>query len=117
VIVVLAILAGGLGAGARYWLSGVVQRRAHTTFPWGTLAVNTLGAFLLGVATVLPGSAGFVAATGFLGGFTTFSTWVVESVMMIADGRPGERRAVLNVAAAMIAGTLAFLAGVAIGGG
>jgi fluoride exporter len=100
---------GGLGACARVLLGGAVDRRARRAeyFPWGTLAVNVLGAFALGVlaGAGLGRDAYALAATGFLGGFTTFSTWVVDSRLLV--GRP----AVANLAVSLVLGLLAVWAG------
>lgn len=82
---------GGLGATARFLLDGAVSRRAGRAFPYGTLAVNLLGAFVLGVVVgaAVHGDAYRLAAVGFLGAFTTFSTWALESHRLGEDGRLG----------------------------
>ena len=102
-------LLGGLGACARVLLGAAVDRRAAWApfFPWGTLAVNLLGAFAIGLlaGAGLGGDAYALAATGFLGGFTTFSTWVVDSRLLV--GRP----AVANLAVALALGLLAVWLG------
>lgn len=110
-------LAGGLGGLARYGLSGVVQRRSSAAFPVGTLAVNGLGAFLFGVVAGLVERHGLgggvvaVATTGFLGGFTTFSTWMVETRGLAEAGRVGMRRGMLNLTGALVVGIVAVAAG------
>lgn len=78
----LATVAGSIGALGRYAVSGIVQDRTGSQFPTGTAAVNLIGAFLLGVVVGAfePGSLGLSLLGGFFGGFTTFSTWMVESV-------------------------------------
>ncbi len=109
------VVAGGLGGVARYWLSGVVQRRASSAFPWGTLSVNVLGAFVLGVVVArADGTARDVLAAGFVGGFTTFSTWMVETVGLVADGGVGTRRGAINLAVTAVVGTIAFVVGVTV---
>lgn len=82
-------LVGGLGALARFTLDGAVSARAGGAFPWGTLAVNLTGAFLLGLlAGAAVGADVYrVAGTGLLGAFTTFSTWVFESHRLGEDGQ------------------------------
>lgn len=115
-----AIVAGGLGALARYELAGIVQARSGATFPSGTAAVNLLGAVALGglVGLAADGAVGDdwvrIAGSGFLGAFTTFSTWMVESVEL---GRRGVRSAArdlgLNVGGMLVAGVAA--SGVAYG--
>ncbi len=104
-------LFGALGALARYGVSGIVQLLWRTTFPIGTLVVNLTGAFaaglLLGLATGRDVPDMFVAAAGvgFLGGYSTFSTWMVETVLAAeTGGRVGLRRAAENLAVPLFAG-------------
>jgi CrcB protein len=89
VALVLGIgLLGGAGAIARLLLDGAVSERVGGRFPWGTLAVNVSGAFVLGiVAGVAEGDAYRLLATGLLGAYTTFSTWMLESHRLGEDGR------------------------------
>ena len=89
VLLVLGIgVLGGAGAIARFLLDGAVSERAGGRFPWGTLAVNVSGAFLLGVvAGAVAGDAYRLLATGLLGAYTTFSTWMLESHRLGEDGR------------------------------
>ena len=96
-------LLGGLGAVARVVLGAAVDARADSPFPWGTLAVNVTGAFALGalVGAGAGGDAYALAATGFLGAFTTFSTWVVDSRLL------GSRLGAANLAVALALGLLA----------
>ena len=100
-------LLGGLGACARVLLGAAVDRRADSPFPWGTLAVNLSGAFALGltVGARVGGDAYVLAATGFLGAFTTFSTWVVDARLL------GARLGGANVAVALVLGLLAVWLG------
>lgn len=109
-----AIVAGGLGALARYELAGIVQTRSGSTFPWGTAAVNLLGAAALGVLVGLAadGVVGTdevrIAGAGFLGAFTTFSTWMVESLELgRRDVRSAARDLGLNVGGMLVAGVAA----------
>ncbi|MGB9357088.1 MAG: CrcB family protein [Acidimicrobiia bacterium] len=102
---------GALGALARYGVSGAVQRLWRTTFPVGTLVVNLTGALgaglLLGVAVGrdLPDLVLLGAGVGFLGGYSTFSTWMVETVLAAeSGGRVGLRRAAENLAVPLVAG-------------
>ena len=113
------MLAGGLGSGARY-LIGVSL--AGTTFPFGTVTVNLVGSFLVGVVAqlALHGSltpeARTVIAVGFLGGFTTYSGFNQETLALFASGATGS--AMLNVALTLVgglaAGSLGMMAGRAI---
>lgn len=74
-------LCGALGAVARFRVDSAVSVRFATDFPLGTLAVNLTGAFVLGMLVGGPLSHRglLLLGTGFLGGYTTFSTWMVES--------------------------------------
>ena len=82
-------LLGGLGAIARFLLDGQVSAWVGRDFPYGTLAVNLAGAFLLGVfvGAALGKDAYSLAGTGLIGAFTTFSTWTLESHRLGEDGR------------------------------
>jgi CrcB protein len=79
---------GALGALARFQVDRAVSVRWPSDFPLGTLAVNLTGSFVLGilVGVALASDALFVIGTGFLGGYTTFSTWMVESERLAEDG-------------------------------
>lgn len=102
---------GALGALGRFQLDTAVSRRWPSDFPFGTLTVNLLGAFALGVlvGASLASELLLVFGTGFLGAFTTFSTWMFESQRL---GEDGEWRLVwLNLAAPMAAGLAAAGAG------
>ena len=95
-------LGGFLGANARYWLALWAADRWGTAFPFGTLMVNGLGSFglalFLTVATgrfiISPGARLFVVV-GFLGGFTTFSAFSLETIGLLGQNRWGP--ALLNV--------------------
>ena len=90
----LAVAAGGaLGAVARYGMAGLVQRLTGGAFPWGTLAVNVMGAFLMGIIVegtarvwTVPADLRLFLTTGTLGGFTTFSAFSLETALMIEKG-------------------------------
>ncbi len=91
---VLAIAAGGaLGAVLRWYVAGFVQRLSGSAFPWGTLTVNILGSFVLGFLFVWlleRSSVGelmrLALTVGFLGAFTTFSTFSVETARLLQEG-------------------------------
>lgn len=82
---------GGLGAGARYVLDGAIMRGRKDSFPLGILVVNVVGSFLLGLLTglgpVIAPAWAAIAGVGVLGGFTTFSTVAVETVLLARRGR------------------------------
>jgi len=89
--ILLAVGAGGFaGAVSRFVLSGWVQRLSGTTFPYGTLAVNTLGSFIIGFLILyfeqsLAPQQKALVITGFLGALTTFSTFSLETVLMLQE--------------------------------
>jgi CrcB protein len=86
-------LFGALGCLSRYLVSGWTYNLLGRGLPYGTLAVNVCGAFLLGLimegglrSTVLPAAVRMGMTTGFLGGFTTFSTFSYETVRLLEEG-------------------------------
>ena len=85
-------LAGGLGTLARYGLSGLVQRLSESELPYGTFSVNALGCLLFGLVwgladerLIISGETRFIILTGFMGAFTTFSTFAFETGGMLRD--------------------------------
>lgn len=107
---------GALGALARFRVGAAVATRLMSDFPAGTFVVNMTGGFVLGLLTGLSLSSNvmLVLGTGFLGGYTTFSTWMVEAQRL---GEDGER--VLLYAylfGSMLAGLAAAGAGWLLGG-
>jgi CrcB protein len=84
-------LAGGLGASCRLMLDGIIRSRSRGTLPWATIIINLTGSFLLGLVTglvaghVLPDAWHLVAGSGFLGGYTTFSTASFETVRLLQE--------------------------------
>jgi CrcB protein len=96
IMVYLAVAAGGaLGTVARYWLSGVVANAFGQTFPWGTLIINVTGSFVIGLFGALTGPDGrFVvggttrqfAMVGLCGGYTTFSSFSLQTLNLANDG-------------------------------
>ncbi|MBI4535194.1 MAG: fluoride efflux transporter CrcB [Ignavibacteriae bacterium] len=90
---VLVFIGGGIGATARYWLQGIVYRNVGASFPYGTLAVNVLGCFLIGVMMtffeerfLVDASLRTLLTIGILGGFTTFSTFSFETMVLLKEG-------------------------------
>jgi CrcB protein len=88
-------LGSALGGMARYWCSGVMARFVGETFPWGTLFVNVIGSLIIGFFATLSAPDGrlFVDATtrqfvmlGFLGGYTTFSSFSLQTLNLMNDG-------------------------------
>lgn len=91
--VLLIGLAGLAGTLFRYWLSGLVARQYGETFPWGTLVVNVVGCFLAGALYYLLEERFLVSPTlrsvvliGLLGGFTTFSSFGLQTFTLLRDG-------------------------------
>ena len=85
---------GALGCVARYFLSGWTYEKMGWHFPWGTLSVNTIGAFMIGLIMELglrnaniPANIRIGLVTGFLGGLTTFSTFSYETFKLLETGR------------------------------
>lgn len=114
---IAAVAVGGaLGTVARYELA-LAEPVQSGQFPWATFTANMLGSFLLGIVVVVlaetRGSTGALrafAAIGFCGGLTTFSTWMVESVLLTRDGSTGT--AALYLAVSLVAGLVAVTLGV-----
>ena len=118
-LALLVALFGALGALARWQVSELAQKSISASIPIGTLAVNILGSFFLGLLVSLsmgetvPESWRVPLATGFLGSFTTFSTFSVETVQLVQQGQT--RLALLNLAAQLGVGLVAAAGGVALG--
>jgi CrcB protein len=116
--ITLVGLAGLLGTPCRYRLSGAVVRRYGEEFPWGTLAVNVAGCFLVGLLFYLlreRETAGETARAavfvGLLGGFTAFSSYGSQIFALLRDGRVSVAAA--NVVASNLLGVLMVYAGYA----
>ena len=111
------IVGGGIGAGARYLLDGAIIRGRKDAFPLGILVVNIVGSFLLGLLTGVPQvSPAWLAiiGTGVLGGFTTFSTVAVETVLLAQRRR--RDWAWVNLLGTFLVCLVAAAVGLAIGG-
>jgi fluoride exporter len=107
-------IGGALGSVARFWCSGAAARLIGETFPWGTLGVNIIGSFIIGFAATAMGPQGrmFVGTTarqfvmaGFCGGFTTFSSFSLQTLNLLNDGEwlPAISNVGLSVALCFIA--------------
>lgn len=108
----LGLFAGGAGAAARFIIGTIVQSRYRGGFPLGTTVVNLSGSFLLGVLVGADASHE-VVAVGALGGYTTFSTWMGESVSGGDLGDVG-RRVALPLVTGLAAAWLGLVVGEAI---
>jgi CrcB protein len=109
-------LAGAAGAITRYGVGRAVGAR---TFPWATLSINVVGSFLLGVLLAGPGSTRWsttvttALGVGFLGAFTTFSTFTYETDELLRDNRPAMAVAYvgLSLALGLAAGAIGYVVG------
>jgi CrcB protein len=113
---ILVILSGGAGAVVRFVVDGIVQTRRAGGFPLGTLVVNLTGCFLLGLLSELGLSSheATVLDTAFLGSYTTFSTWMLETHRPAEDG--DSRLAWGNAIVSLALGLAFVAAGRGIGG-
>ena len=118
-VLVAVAVASSLGGLARYVAGGFLANRTGGGFPWETFVVNITGAFVLGLLFTLFTDHLVVAPwlrtallVGFLGSYTTFSTWTLESYRLIEDG--AHAYALANLLGSLVAGVLATYAGVAV---
>jgi fluoride exporter len=118
VTVLLVALGAAVGAPLRYLTDRAVQARHDSVFPWGTLAVNATGSFLLGLLAaglsvhgLTPGVMA-LAGTGFCGALTTYSTFGYETLRLAEDG--SWFYATANVVASVVAGLGSAFCGVAV---
>jgi len=117
---ILIAAAGAAGTLLRYLAGGAVQRLSHGAFPWGTFAVNMAGCLFFGLVWSLaeervlisPG-ARTVALAGFMGAFTTYSTYMFETAAFLRDSQWAF--AIGNIALQNVAGLLFVLVGFAAG--
>ena len=117
----LIALGGALGSVARFGLSGVVANHIGTTFPWGTFVVNVTGSFVVGFFATLTGPDGRIFAssnarqffmTGVCGGYTTFSSFSLQTLNLAQDGEwvQAGGNAVLSLVSCLLAVWLGHLA-------
>jgi CrcB protein len=114
-------IGSALGGMARYWCSGIAARLIGETFPWGTIIVNIVGSFIIGFFATLTGPDGRIFADtltrqfvmiGFCGGYTTFSSFSLQTLALLQDGE--WLLASANIALSVIACLLAVWAGYAL---
>lgn len=114
--VLFIALGGSLGAVARYGVSSYVLTTVSEIFPWGTLIVNLSGSFLMGVVielfehTIVPPNLRSLITIGFLGAYTTFSTYSMETVNLLRDGEV--RLATTNFLLSNVLACLLFILGI-----
>lgn len=118
-LIFMVAVGGGIGAVARYGVGGWVQGFSSTSFPLGTLAVNVLGSFLLGLSFYLLESLAVSSETramvtmGFLGSFTTFSTFSYEAIVLLEGGEWA--RGGLYVGGSLALGLVGVVGGLVLG--
>ncbi len=113
-------LAGAAGTLARYGLAGAVQNAVGTLFPWGTALVNIVGCMVFGVLVAvmegrfaISGETRVIVLTGFMGAFTTFSTFVFETEQLLEGARWG--LAAGNLVLQNVVGVCALVLGLMLG--
>ena len=112
------VIAGAVGAPARYLVDGAVGDRSAGVFPWGTFVVNVTGSLVLGFVTGLamyhafPTEPKVVLGAGFCGAYTTFSTFTFETVRLVEAGAVNE--ALRNALGTLVTCAVAAAAGLAI---
>ncbi len=113
-------LGGFAGAVLRWLVDGWVSERNPSAFPAGTLVVNLTGSFLLGIMfawvierNVLPADVRAPVMIGFIGAYTTFSTFMLESWRLVEEGAYG--LAAANLVGSVVLGLVAVVAGLAVG--
>ena len=117
--VAVLTVGGALGVNTRFWLGLLLARWLGTRFPWATFLINVSGSFAIGLGAMLLAArwpdplVRICALTGFLGGYTTFSAYMLESLTL---WERGERTlAVGNLIGSLVAGVLAVALGVGVG--
>lgn len=110
-------IGGGIGAICRYLVGHALTERIGGQFPWGTFAVNITGALVIGILFALltekgigPDHLRLLLVVGFLGGYTTFSSYTLEAITLIERGDWG--MALLYLVGSNVAGLLACFAGI-----
>jgi CrcB protein len=119
-----AVMVGGaIGSALRYAMSTWISEATHSTFPWGTLVVNVIGSFVIGLFTGLTGPDGPLLVSpvarafvtiGILGGFTTFSSFSLQTMLLVQDGQWFS--AVGNILSSVVLCLVAAGAGIAVAG-
>jgi CrcB protein len=112
-------LGGALGVNARYWLGVWMSYRVSPQFPWATFTINVSGCFAIGFSTVLLSrwlphpDLRLLVIVGFLGGYTTFSSYTFESLTLVERGEPA--LALAYVLGSLVVGLIAVTVGVIMG--
>ena len=120
---IFVALGGAIGTAGRYFLSGVAARLIGETFPWGTLIINVTGSFVIGFFAALTGPDGrlYVGSsgrqffmTGICGGYTTFSSFSLQTLNLMNDGE--WFRAGANIGLSVVLCLIAVWAGALLAG-
>jgi CrcB protein len=113
-------VAGALGTLSRYGLGGLAQKYTGSVFPFGTLVINVIGCLVIGLVMqiaantdIIPANARIVITIGFLGAFTTFSTFSYETMKFLEDG--AWVSAFLNISSNLGIGLIATFIGMLLG--
>jgi CrcB protein len=110
VLYALIMLGSALGGAARYWCSGLVASHVGETFPWGTLLVNVVGSVIIGFFATVTGPDGrFLVGTearqfvmvGLCGGYTTFSSFSLQTLNLVRDGEMARAGANIGLSVAL----------------
>lgn len=110
----LLVLAGGVGATVRYVVDALIRSRTTSAFPWPTAIINMTGSFVLGLLTglvveqIASSDVSAIIGTGFLGGYTTFSTASYETVQLVRQKQWGTALA-YGVGVLVVSIALAYL--------
>ena len=121
-------LGGALGSVARFWLATAIGQRFGETFPWGTILVNVSGSFLIGLLAAATGPEGrwplsssmrVFFMVGICGGYTTFSSFSVQTLNLLQAGKwlPAGANIVLSVVLCLVGVWLGYLLGLWFNGG
>lgn len=117
--ILLVMTGSALGGALRFVLSHLIQSRSSSFFPWGTFVVNVVGCFLMGLvvawvtkSTKEAEGLRLILATGFCGGFTTFSAFAAENVQLLKDGHP--LYFFVYILVAVVTGILALAMGISL---
>lgn len=115
----LVSLGGALGTATRYLVGGLALKLFGPVFPFGTLTVNLLGSFLvglvvqLGLSELVSPTTRIVLTAGFMGGFTTYSAFAVETTVLLREG--AALLAAANVGVTLVGGLVACFLGMSLG--